>query len=175
MKTVHVENVINQSSSMVERFIRNKRTGQDHRWYLCGPDPTVQAMRDTQSDFPEADVYKEGDPLELVTLREVVVTTETTEKLPVLENKMKRVFVIEWPDECDPMWLRGGNECGSMWMHKDNLLSCLKSDQHVGSAAEIKVTDVTDELLSTFRGMEDPPDFLSPRSSVDEKFPGEPK
>ena len=48
---------------------------------------------------------------------------------------MKRTFVIEWPDECGPMW-----------MNKDNLLSCLKSDEQVGPAIAIKVTDITENV-----------------------------
>lgn len=51
---------------------------------------------------------------------------------------MKRTFVIEWPDEC-----------GSMWMNKDKLLSCLKSDEQVGPAIEIKVTDITDRGIKS--------------------------
>lgn len=46
---------------------------------------------------------------------------------------MKRLFVIEWPDDCGPMW-----------MNVDNLILCLKSKEHIGESVEISVRDITE-------------------------------
>lgn len=49
---------------------------------------------------------------------------------------MKRIFEIEWPDENGPMW-----------MNVDNLMFCLKSEQHIGLDVEIKVIDITEQII----------------------------
>lgn len=45
---------------------------------------------------------------------------------------MKRIFSIEWPDDCGPMW-----------MNKDNLMSCLTTSQCVENV-ELVVEDLTE-------------------------------
>jgi len=42
-----------------------------------------------------------------------------------------RVFQIEYPDDCGPLW-----------MNKDNLLMCLTTETHT-SNVRLKVTDIT--------------------------------
>ena len=48
---------------------------------------------------------------------------------------MKRVFEIKWPDNCGPMW-----------MNKDNLRSCLVSEAHVTNVG-VTIRDLTDDEL----------------------------
>ena len=44
---------------------------------------------------------------------------------------MKRVFEIEWPDDCGPMWL-----------NRDNLMLCLTTAVYIGPAVHVAVEDV---------------------------------
>ena len=46
---------------------------------------------------------------------------------------MKRVFVIEYPDDFGPMW-----------MNEYNLMICLRTKEFIGPKVDIKVEDVTD-------------------------------
>ncbi len=46
---------------------------------------------------------------------------------------MKRMFEIEYPDDCGPMW-----------MNVDNLMICLRTKEFIGSKVKISVKDITD-------------------------------
>ena len=51
---------------------------------------------------------------------------------------MKRMFEIEYPDDCGPMW-----------MNVDNLAICLRTKEFIGPKVKISVRDVTDEVEKT--------------------------
>lgn len=44
---------------------------------------------------------------------------------------MKRMFKIEYPDDCGPMW-----------MNVDNLMICLRTKEFIGSKVKISVKDI---------------------------------
>jgi len=47
----------------------------------------------------------------------------------------KRIFSIEWEEDCGPMW-----------MNVDNLLTCLNTKEHCGEGLILEVEDLTEHL-----------------------------
>lgn len=83
MSEVLIPNVVNvREEIVVDRLIKNVRTGKAIRWHLVGPPPTVDVMREHQADFPGVDIFKEGDPLVLVTRSKQTVDMETEKPIP---------------------------------------------------------------------------------------------
>lgn len=66
-----------------ERFIQNRRTGMTFAWHKCGNDPTVDALLKQQKCFPDEDVYKKGDTIDLITRWEHTTMIDVTKTLPL--------------------------------------------------------------------------------------------
>ena len=81
-KTVQIENVVYFKKLIAERRIVNLRTGR-----FCGTDRgdrdenSVSIMQDQQAYFPEADIYQDGDKLEIVEIFQIAVTTSRDVKI----------------------------------------------------------------------------------------------
>lgn len=73
-KTIQIENVVSFTKKEKRRYIRNMRTGVSHRVHPSAEN-RYNIMRRQQGHFPNVDVYREGDRLEIIQDFTVAMTT----------------------------------------------------------------------------------------------------